>query len=121
MDYKRIKKIAEGSFINNKLNPKIINLVSKKLKRSELKKYIKALRQIEKKKTIYLILPEITDSKDIEYLLNYLKDFYPDKDVEIQKNPKLIAGLKIINDDLVYEYNVKDALNNLVSQINKDL
>ncbi|MBI2031129.1 MAG: hypothetical protein HYT08_00795 [Candidatus Levybacteria bacterium] len=121
MDYKKIKKIAEQSFINNKLDPKIVNFVTKKLKRSEIKKYIKILRLLERKKTIYLVLPKVTENQGTDYVLSYLNKTYPDKKIEIEKDPSLISGIKILNDDIIYNYNVKDTINNLISHINKNL
>lgn len=121
MDYQKVKKIAEQSFVNNKLNPKIVDLVAKKLKRSEIKKYIKALRLLKRKKTIYLILPEIekNTNQEISYILNFLKKAYPQKKIEIQKDPSLISGIKVINYDIIYNYNIKNTINSIISHINK--
>lgn len=115
MNDKFIKSLANASYTKANLDEKKIERIVKKLTRLELKKYIKALKILEKQKTTYLYLSKIPDNKAV----GQFKKMFPDKKIIVKEDKSLIAGIKIINDDQVYEQNIKNTLDNLVNFINQ--
>ena len=120
MNYKTIKKLAAQSFSGNFLDLKKVNLIAKHLKRSNMKKYIKVLKLIERKNTIYLVLPNEKIKAGVDYVIELLKKMYPAKKIEFLYDDSLIAGIKIINDDLIYEHSVGNTINNLIAYLKQE-
>src|SRR3989344_1274298 len=113
---KTIKKLAIDSFSKNSLNIPRVQRISALLKRNELKYYIKALKSLENKKTITLVVPD-EEIESIQKVFDKLKKAYPDKKILVKVDPSLIAGIKIINDDLIYEVSIKQILEDLVEKL----
>ena len=82
----------------------------------DLKEYIKFIKKIESKKTIILTVPDDKIS-NISEIAGKIKKAYPDKNLYIKTDPGLIAGMKIQNDDLVYEVSMKEILEEAVGKI----
>lgn len=117
MTNKQIVSLARGSFIKNDIDYRKVKSIAKLLKRSELKKYIKTLKSIERKHTIYLSLPIGNKDKISKDALDYLRKLFPEKNVEYIFDSSLMAGVKILNNDLTYDFNIKNAFKDLVSHI----
>lgn len=116
MTTKQIKKLAVASYTNELLDLKKINRILKILNRAQLKKYIKFLKSLEKSKTIKVIVSK-TDTKS--GLSKELKSIFPNKRLEFSEDNSLIAGLKIVDNDNIYDFNLKNTFENLVSYINQ--
>jgi F0F1-type ATP synthase delta subunit len=117
MSIKKIKKLAEHSFSNGKFDGKILTLVSSKLKKKDLKIYIKALRNIREKRIVKVYIPNmgiLTES-----FRSSLKKFFNNKELLFIEDKSLIAGIRIIDYDIVYELNLKDSLENMIRHVQK--
>lgn len=115
MSIKKIKKIATQSYFGNELNKKTVDEVSTKLSRKELKTYIKYLKEINNKSVLRVYSPSrkiITDD-----IRRSLKRFFPDRDIFIIEDESLIAGLRIVDNDTIYELNLKDSFENIMKYI----
>ncbi|MCL4418554.1 F0F1 ATP synthase subunit delta [Patescibacteria group bacterium] len=117
MTYKQIVILAKRSFTKNNIDYKKVKSITRLLKRSELKKYIKILKSIEKKNTVYFSLPVESKDKISKDTLEYLKKIFPQKNIEYVFDPSLMAGIRILDNDLVYDFSIKNSLKNLVSHI----
>ena len=113
MDKKTIKKLSLASYANHKLDEKKVNRIVKYLNRADLKIYIKALKLIEKSNTVFVFVP----NQYSNLIVNDIKKMYPDKTIIAQIDKSLIAGIKIVNNDEVFESNLKNNINNLVNFI----
>ncbi len=113
---KQIKTLAKSSYTNNVLNSKKVNRIVKLLNRNELKTYLKFLKSLEKSKTVNVLISKITMKNDVS---NKLKRMFPDKKLEFTEDKSLIAGIRIVNNDDVYDFNLKNTFTNLVSYINQ--
>ncbi len=114
MTKKQIKKIASASYTKNNLDQNKVKKVTALFTRRELKLYIQALKNLENNKTITLITPKISGNGN---LVKELQKSFPDKKVLLREDNSLIAGVRIINKDDVYDFNIKNTLENLVSYI----
>jgi F0F1-type ATP synthase delta subunit len=116
MTTKQIKKLAMASYTGKILDLKKINRITKLLTRADLKRYIRFLKSLEKSKTVTVV----TSNSDVKTELNKkLKQIFPGKRLEFSKDESLIAGIKLIDNDNIYDFNLKNTFENLVSYINR--
>jgi hypothetical protein len=115
MTKKEIKQLVFASYTKNNLDMKKINKIIKLFTKKDFKSYIKFLKAFEKTKNLIVEIPSIAGKEEI---LKYVKKLYPEKNIVLKENKKLLAGIKIIDNDIVYEENLKNKLENIVSFIN---
>ena len=116
MTKKQIKQLVQASYTKDNLDPKKENRITKLFSRAELKEYIKGIKTFEKSKTLIVLEPKNSLSGSFN---SVLKKQFPDKKIEFKEDPTLIAGIKVIDNDNVYDFNIKNILENLVSYINQ--
>jgi F0F1-type ATP synthase delta subunit len=116
MTTKQIKNLATASYTNELLDSKKINRIVKLLNRSQLKRYIKFLKSLEQSKTVKVIMSKLASKNE---LAKNLKAQFPNKRLEFSEDKSLIAGLKLIDNDNIYDFNLKNTFENLVSYINQ--
>lgn len=115
MTKKQIKRLALASYTKEQLDAKKVKRVAKILSRQDLKEYIKILRELEKSKQVTVFVPRLYKSKEIE---KKISDSFPGKKIIFQQDPSLMAGLRVENNDLVYELSLNNTLENLKNYIN---
>ncbi|MCL4387484.1 hypothetical protein M1307_03795 [Patescibacteria group bacterium] len=115
MTKKQIKDLALQSYTANNLDSKKVNKVVRVLKKKELRQYIKSLKNLEKERMIKVILPDLKMNQD--ELTRQFKKVFPNKRIVYEIDPTLIVGLKIIDNDLVYNLNLRDTLKQINSYI----
>lgn len=111
-----IKKLAKQSFTKNNLDLKVIKKITTKLNKKQLKVYIKYLKKIENEKIIQVFTPiyKIDDK-----VINKIKNMFPNKEIECIEDSSLIAGIRIVDNDMVYDFNLKDSLDNLIAHLKR--
>lgn len=114
MTRKQIKKLINASYINNNLDSTRVNRISKRLTKTELKLFIKLLKNYEKSKTLTLFVSSISEANEIT---KEIKKIYSDKNIVVREDKSLIAGIRIIDNDTIYDANIKNSLNEMVSYI----
>lgn len=116
MNKTQIKKLAEKSFRNKDLDEKFVKDAAKRLKRSELKTYLRELYSLENKKTIKVFLPN-DDQGNAKMVYQVFRKMYSNKKILIEIDPTLIAGIRIQNNDNIYELSFKSLFSNLLTSI----
>ncbi len=116
MNKSDLKNLALASYKNNELSWKRISKIIKHLNKPELRHYIKLLKMLEKQKTISIILPKTTLKQRNDVIKKFAK-IYKNKKIDILENKDMVLGIKIIDNDLIYEYNLNHTLNNIKDQI----
>ena len=114
MNKKQIKSLALASYNNDSLDNDRINSIVRKLTRSQLKQYITTLKNYENKRNVIITTPIAS---------NYMQDFekiFPDRNLIYKTDASLILGAKILNNDMIYEFSLKNSLNNIMSHITDD-
>jgi len=114
MTKKQIRSLVSASYTNDQLDQQKINRITKLLNRPELKTYINLLKSFEKSKTLTIYTPHLSTGA---FFKKELAKIFVGKKIEIKEDKKLIAGIKIIDNDNVYDFNVRNNLKNLVSYI----
>lgn len=115
MKKKIIKLIALKSFARNNLDPIKVKKFSKSMKRKDLRQYIKYLKHYESKNKITIVIPsmEKINKKD----LGRFAKLYPNKKIEYLEDPSIILGIRLIDNDLIYDFNLKNTFENITQQI----
>ena len=112
MTLKQIKLIAQKSFIKNELDYKKVKIFTSKMKRKELREYIREIKSLDSKMKVRIVVPNLKtfEKKDISSLLKK----YQDKKILYEEDQSLLVGLKVIDNDLIYDFNLKNSLEELV-------
>lgn len=111
----QIKKLVIASYTQNKLDEIKVGKIAKLLNKTELREYIKALKAFESKNTVIVTL---ADSKDKSLSKDFSK-LFKDKKIVIREDKSLLAGVKIEDYDDIYEFNLKNKIDNIVNFISE--
>jgi F0F1-type ATP synthase delta subunit len=116
MTAKQIKNLASASYTNNTLDAKKVNRICKLLNRTQLKRYIQFLRNLERSKTVEVVVSKLNVKNDLK---GELRKIFSGKKLRFSEDKSLIAGLKLIDNDDIYDFNLKNTFENLLSYINR--
>lgn len=111
-----MNQLVSASYTNKNLDLERVQKIAGFLNRKLLKVYITALKRYEKKSTTYVDLPhnaEMSEKKEIQTL-------FPEKKILYNTDPTLLAGIRITNDDIIYELSMKDSLNKILTAIEQN-
>jgi len=114
MDKKKVDKLVAISYKDNYLNKKIVNKITSVISRADLKKYINGLRLSEKKRSL------IVSSPIIDFDLNKFRKLFPHKKIVFKKDPSLILGTQIVDNDIVYEFALKNFIDKILNHIEQN-
>lgn len=117
MNSKKITQLADISFENNKLNTNIVEKITKKLNSKEFREYIKALKRVLAKTNVYIESASELDTKDKKSF----EEIYKNKSLVFRTNPELIMGIRIIEDDMVYNLNIENSIIQIKDYLDKSL
>lgn len=101
-----IKQLVQISYTNGTLNPDMVARIAAKLNRKELKAYIHGLKAYEKKTTITVEVAHPAVPIDEKAL----QSIFGQKKIRKNVNPDLLLGLRITDNDDVYNMNLKTSL-----------
>ena len=110
MTKKIVKQLAEESFEKKSLNEKKISLITARLKKTDIRAYIRALTLLTYQKTVFVQTPVAIDETSQKQL--QLK--FPNKKMIYTIHKDLLAGMKIIDNDLLYDYSLEAKIERLV-------
>ncbi|MBI2028562.1 MAG: hypothetical protein HYT07_03030 [Candidatus Levybacteria bacterium] len=113
MNKKKITHLALESYNGVYLNERKVNLISSLFNRSDLKKYITALKSLDNTKKIIVSSPGYIDQRSFSKI-------FPNKRIIVKKDSSLLLGVQIVDNDTVYRYSLKDTLNKIIENIEKD-
>lgn len=114
MTVREIKKLAEQSFTNGNLDVKIIKRNIAGFSKKQLKLYIKFLKKFENERLVWIFTA--MDKVD-DKITGKIKSLFPNKKIEYVKDSNLIVGIKVIDNDIVYEFSLKDSLDNIITYL----
>ena len=113
MDKKIIDQLVEQSITDNTLDEKKVMKFADGMNRKHLKAYIDALKKWVREHTITVESAIYIDEKTKDEFRKH----FSEKTVIFEKNPDLLIGTRIIDNDTIYEMNLKDTLQNLQAYI----
>lgn len=113
MTRRQLKKLAVYTEKTEGIPDEDFYTLAKKLNRSSLKKFIKILKIYEQQRNVIVSLPTVPDEK----LKEKLQTMYPNKKIVYNVEPLLIAGIRILDNDLLYELSFKDRLEKIIDTL----
>lgn len=113
MTKKIIKQLVMASYKKGNLDEKMVSEIAKKLNRTQLKRYIKGLKDFENKNSVTITLAKNPTQQE----KRQLETLYPNKKILYNIDESLILGMRIENYDNVYEMNLQNTLSSLLSHI----
>ena len=114
MNSKKIDKLVLASYSNNILNKVSVNKISRFLSKLDLKKYINGLKLTEKKRSLIVASPiNNLDLKKFEKL-------FPNKKIVFKQDPSLLLGMRITDNDIVYEFTLRNSLDKIQDYIEQN-
>ncbi len=116
MNKKLLKQLVVTSYKNNVLDPEIVTQIADKLNKRELKQYIKALKNAERQRSVFVETP-FTNQKFIE---DNLREIFPSKKIVVKNDPSLLLGARISYVDDIFNMNLKYSLESIVKTIEQD-
>lgn len=114
MNSKKINQLISISYKNDNLNQKIVNRIVSLISKSDLKKYINGLKSKELKKNLVISSP--IDDQDIRKF----EKLFPHKKIILKKDPSLMLGVQIVDDDLIYDFTLKNSLDKIIDYIDQN-
>jgi F0F1-type ATP synthase delta subunit len=106
-----LKQLVEVSYLDGVLDAVTVARIADKLSRTQLKAYIRALKDAEKQRTVRVEAPAEPTAADRKAL----ESIFSGKMIVTEKNPDLLLGLRITNNDDVYNMNLKHSLERIAA------
>jgi len=116
MTKKKFKHLVLASYKNNELNQGKVEQIANLLSKKELKNYIRELKQYEKKRTVVISLPYLLEKNDQDKIASLFKG----KKIIYMIDSSLVVGIKVIDNDLISEYNLKNTLEQIASHVKQN-
>jgi hypothetical protein len=106
--------LVTASYKGDNLDPKKVYEIASLIGKSDLKKYINGLKLVEQKKSLIVSSP--ADNQD----LRKFEKLFPHKKIVFKKDPSLMLGVRVVDNDIVYEFTLKNSLDKIISYIEQN-
>lgn len=118
MDKKLLKQLIDYSYINSRLYVEKVNRIVKLLKnrRYDLKLYVKGLKLQERKLSVFIDVP----MANLGSYKNKFEKIFPNKKIIFNVDQTLMLGVRITDNDNVFEMNLKKTIGNIMSSIEQN-
>jgi F0F1-type ATP synthase delta subunit len=113
MTKKMLQQLVLESYNDETIDDAFTDSVADKLNRKELKQYVKALLAHEKKKTVVVSLPYAPSQTEQDAF----HTLFPKQKIVYNVDDSLSLGVKVVNNDTVYDLTLQHTLDKLVSYI----
>jgi len=117
MTKKQIQLLVAESYTKETLDEKKVNRIAKVLNRKDLKTYIRGLKLSEKKRVVTVALPSASVYNNTKKIF---LDLFPGKTVSFQEDKLLMLGGKIQSNDMVYDFSLKNRLENFINDLEQN-
>ena len=112
MDKKKIDKLIALSYKN--LDKKKVEEIGSLLSKADLKKYIEGLKSAERENNLIIYSPV-----DNHYEKRFQK-LFPNRKIVFVLDPSLMLGIKIIDNDKIYDFTLKNSLEKIIGYIEQN-
>lgn len=114
MSSKKINNLIKDSYKDGILDKNKVNEIACLISRSDLKKYINGLKLKEKKKNLIISSPNLNQE------LKKFAELFPNKKIILKKDSSLMLGVKVVDNDLIYEFTLKNTLNKILDYVEQN-
>lgn len=113
MSKRDIKKLVVASYSDKTLDKEKVEKIADYLNRRDLKLYISELKSSELQKNVIVTLSQPATQEQAQKI----KELFSDKQIIYIIDPDLLVGLRIQDNDKIFELNLESVLNNMLSYI----
>ncbi len=106
----KTRLLLDASYDGDVLNSEAVSKIADFLTRKELKEYIRAIKNREKSMTLFVEVPH----DKMKLHTDELKELFGAKKVSVAINPELLLGLRMRDQDDVYNMNMKYSLERIM-------
>lgn len=114
MKKKDIQYLIAASYTKDQLDEKKVLKIAKQLQRKDLKLYIRGLKLSEKKHQVSVALPSASVYNTTKQIFFEL---FPGKTITVNEDKLLLLGARVVADDMVYDFSLKNALDDFLFQL----
>lgn len=119
MNKKFIKQLVIAKYIDKGWDEKKVEEIAKYLNRKELKEFISELSDQKNKSTVFVDTAKPIDNQ--ESYRERLQQLFPNKKIEFRVDPTLILGMRITDNDNVYQMNLRDSLQRIQKHLHEEV
>lgn len=112
MKKKQIKRLALASFTKNNLDSKKVKRFTGKMTKRELREYVKYLKTYDLGKKVYVLVPNLLEIDNPKMQKEFTK-LFPNKKIIYKETPELILGIRVVNNDKVYDFNLQNSFESM--------
>lgn len=116
MQKKLLLSLVEYSYTKDKLNEERVLKIAQSLSRKDLKLYIRVLKLSEQSKKVYIAIAKKSVYNEGDKLF---KGIFEGKDIIFQEDPSLLLGVRIVDNDIVYDFSLKERLETIAQEIDE--
>lgn len=113
MTKKNIKQLVFASYKKENLDEATVEHIANLLTKTELKEYVRELKSYEQKNTVVIVLPYMPNAKDQKKI----SENFMSKKIMYMIDSSLMVGIRVIDNDLISEYNLKNTLEEMSEHI----
>lgn len=117
MTKRDIRQLVIASYTKNRLDEKKVEKIAHLLSKNDLKAYIRGLKLEEQKHKIYLALPTKTVYNKAR---KEFEETFEGKEIIFTEDPSLLLGLKVLDDDMLYEVSLAEKINQLTKSVEEN-
>jgi F0F1-type ATP synthase delta subunit len=112
MKRQTLKQMVIESYSDGELDAKKINKIADLLTKKELRLYIKALKNWERENKIII---EVANKEGLD--LDGFQEMFLDKKLVVTVDPSLLLGMRLYNNDDIFEMSLKNTLQKVTEHI----
>ena len=116
MTKKLLQQLVLASYTGKNLNAKRVDEISNSLDKQDLKAYIRALKLMEQQKKVIVVMPK---KSVYNTRRKTLENLFPEKEFIFEEDPSLLLGMRLIDNDMVYEMSLKERLESILDEVNQ--
>ena len=110
-----IKQLVLASYTQGMLDEDRVMQIADALSRNNLKRYIRAIKLQEAQQDVTIEVAAETD----ESFVHEMEQIFSEKNVTVQVDPTLLLGVRITDNDMVYEASMKHTLDDLITKMSE--
>ncbi|MGH7204478.1 MAG: hypothetical protein ACREHC_08635 [Candidatus Levyibacteriota bacterium] len=107
---KNLEQLVLESYKDGKLDKETVEYIADRLTRNKLKQYIHLLKDEERKKIIFVTTPKPLTADDKKKITN----LFPKKTIVQNIDPKMISGIKLVENDEEYEFDLNQTFHDII-------
>lgn len=112
MNRQTLKQLVIESYDNGELDASKVSRIADLLTKKELRLYIRALKNWEREHKVVIEVPH-----DNGMNFDELQGMFPEKKIVVNVDPSLILGMRLKDNDDIYEMSLKNTLDKITEHI----